>query len=120
MHAVLTKLKVVPGHLEGAQELAGSLIMPAYVENGARGAFVLASCDRTELVVLVLYRTRSEAETVESSEQVRAIRCNWDTCLLEPPVAQHLDVLLGTTSTAPTQELSSDIMSVLAELTRAL
>lgn len=120
MHAVLTRLKVISGHLEEAQELAGSLIMPAYVENGARGAFVLAACDRTELVVLVLYRTRSEAEMIDASEQVKAIRCHWDSCLLEPPVTRHFDALLGTTSTAPAQELSGDVVAMLTELTRAL
>jgi hypothetical protein len=120
MHAVLTRLKAAPGKLNEVKALAANLITPAYVEHAARGAYILASCDCDELLVLVLYATRAEADDIESSEAIRSLRGCWQDLLVGPPTSEAFDVLVATTGSAPGPPLSGDILTLLADLTRAL
>ena len=120
MHAVLTRLKALPGELAQVKALAADLIMPAYVENAARGAYILGSCHCDEVVVLVLYATQAEAELIECGEAMRSLRDNWQLVLAAPPTSEAFEVLVATTSSAPDQPLGGDILAYLSDLTRAL
>ena len=120
MHAVLTRLTAAPGRLDEVKALAADLTMPAYVENTARGAYVLANCDRAEILVLVLYATRAEAESIESHETLRSLRAERRYLLLCDPTTEAFEVLAGTLGSAPGQPLSGDVLAFLSEINRAL
>ncbi|HET6314629.1 MAG TPA: hypothetical protein VFH60_12410 [Chloroflexia bacterium] len=120
MHAVLTRLKALPGEMDRVKALAADLTMPAYVENAARGAFILASCHCDEVLVLVLYATQPEAEMIECGEALRFLRDNWQLVLAEPPTSEAFEVLAGMTGGAPGKPLSGDIRAFLSDLTRSL
>lgn len=120
MHAVLTRLKALPGELDHVKALAADLIMPAYVENAARGAFILTSCHCDEVLVLVLYATQAEAEMIECGEAMRSLRDNWQLVLAAPPTSEAFEVLAGMTGGAPGQHLGGDILAFLSDLTRSL
>ena len=120
MHAVLTRLKSVPGEIEQVKALAANLIMPAYVENAARGAFILGSRHCDEVLVLVLYATQAEAEMVECGEAMRSLRDNWQLVLAAPPTSEAFEVLAATTASAPGPPLSGDVLAFLSDLTRSL
>lgn len=120
MHAVLTRLKAESGKIDQVKALAADLIMPSYVENAARGAYILASCDQDELLVLVLYTTRAEAEAIEGGEAMRSLRDNWQSLLSCPPTTESFEVLVGTTKSAPRPPLSGDTLAFLSDLSRSL
>lgn len=120
MYAAITTLRFAPGKAEAASEMFGSLVMPAYAERAARGAWIFTRPEDSSAIVIVLYETRSEAEAADEQEafaQVMASDCG---ILAEPPRREVYYVTMGTTSKAPSQPLSSDILSLLAEVSRAL
>ncbi|MEA2573488.1 MAG: hypothetical protein QOH93_786 [Chloroflexia bacterium] len=120
MHAVLTRLAAAPGKFDEVKALAAGLIMPAYVENAARGAYILANCERAEVLVLVLYATQAEADCVESGEALRSLRDNCRHLLVCGPTTEAFEVLVATTSSAPGPALSVDILAYLSQVSRAL
>ncbi|MDQ5825640.1 MAG: hypothetical protein M3441_15720 [Chloroflexota bacterium] len=120
MHAVLTRLSAAPGRFDEVKALAADLVMPAYVEHTARGAYILASCERAQVLVVVLYATQAEADSIESGEALRALRENYQHLLACAPTAEAFEVLAGTTGSAPGPPLNSDILSFLSEISRTL
>jgi hypothetical protein len=120
MHAVLTRLTAVPGRFDEVKALAADLVMPAYVEHAARGAYILASCERAEVLVLVLYATQTEAESIESGQALRALREDYRHLLSCAPTTEAFQLLVGTTGSAPGPPLNGDILSFLAEISRTL
>jgi hypothetical protein len=120
MHAVLTRLKAAPGKLDEVKAMAADLIMPAYVENTARGAYILESCGGAELIPIVLYATYAEAEAIELGETIGKLRGGWQPLLAEAPCVEMFEVLVGTTASAPGRPLSGDILTLLSDLSRAL
>ncbi len=120
MHAVLTRLTAAPGRFEEVKALAANLIMPAYVENAARGAYILASCERDEVVVVVVYATKAEAECVEGGAALRSLREGCRPLLVCGLTTEAFEVLVGTTGSAPGTPLSSDLLSFLSHVSRSL
>lgn len=120
MHAVLTRLKAAPGKFDEVKAIAADLIMPAYVEDAARGAYILERCGGAELVTIVLYGTYAEAEAIEAGEAMGRLRDGWQSLLAEAPCVEMFEVLVGTTASAPGRPLSGDILALLSDLSRAL
>ncbi|MDQ3707133.1 MAG: hypothetical protein M3437_18290 [Chloroflexota bacterium] len=120
MHAVLTRLSAAPGRFDEVKALAADLVMPAYVEHAARGAYMLASCERAEVLVVVLYATRAEADSVESGEALQALHEGCRHLLACAPTSEAFEVLAGTTGRAPGSPLNGDILSFLSEISRTL
>ncbi len=120
MHAVLTRLAAAPGKLDEVKALAADLIMPAYVEHAARGAYILVSCHRAEVLVLVLYATQSEANSIEAAEALTSLRDNRAHLLACAPVSESFEVLAGTAGSAPGPAMNADILAFLSEISRSL
>ncbi len=120
MHAVLTRLTSAPGKFGEVKSLAANLIMPAYVEKAACGAYILANSECDEVLVLVLYASRAEADAIEGGETMRSLRDKWQLLLSRPPTTESFEVLVGTTGSAPGPPLGGDILSFLSDVTRSL
>jgi hypothetical protein len=120
MHAVLTRLKSAPGKVDDVKSLAADLIMPAYVAKAARGAYIFASGECDEVLVLVLYASRAEADAIEGGDAMRSLRDNWQLLLSRPPTTESFEVLAGATGSAPARPLGGDILSFLSDVTRSL
>ncbi len=120
MHVVLTRLTAAQGRFDEVKALAADLIMPAYVDNVARGAYILADCDRSAVMVIVLYASRAEADCIESGEALRSLRDNSRHLLACGPIIESFEVLAGTTAGAPGPPLNGDILSFLSEVSRSL
>jgi hypothetical protein len=120
MYAVLTRLTAEPGKLDEVKALAAHFIMPAYVENAATGAYILASCDRPEVLVIVLYATQAEVECIESGEALRSLRDDNRLLLTSAPTIEVFEVLVGTTGSAPGPALNENVLAFLSDISRAL
>ncbi|MDQ3930486.1 MAG: hypothetical protein M3328_15250 [Chloroflexota bacterium] len=123
MFAAITLLKLLPGRAEGAAELFGSLVMPAYAERSARGAWIFTHPEDNRAMVIVMYDTREAAEAREEKDAVEAVmEAHCDT-LAEPPRREVFYVAMGTMSGPPPPALaplSGDILSLLAEVSSSL
>ena len=129
MYAAITNLKLLPGNTENAAELFASLVMPGYAEGVSRGAWVFTNAEDNRAMAVVLYETREAAEAREEKKAFeQAIEAN---CIMlaEPPRRDVFFVAMGTMAGAPAPAricepslppLSGDIMSLLAEVSRAL
>ncbi|HEX8599820.1 MAG TPA: hypothetical protein VF952_15060 [Chloroflexia bacterium] len=120
MHAVIIRLTAAPGRFDDVKALAADLVMPAYVERTARGAYILTNCERAEVLVLVLYATQAEADSIESGEVLRSLRKNCLDLLACGPTTEAFEVLVGTMSSAPGSSLNGDLLAFLSEISRTL
>lgn len=120
MHAVLTRLLAAPGRFDEVKALAADLVMPAYVEHSARGAYIFAGSQRAEVLVLVLYATQAEADSTESGEALPGLRENYRHLLTCSPIIEAFEVLASTMGSAPGPPLSGDVLSFLSEISRSL
>src|SRR5438309_7293754 len=85
MYAAITTVNFLPGKAEAGSELFGSLVMPAYAEHVARGAWIFTHPEDNRAIAIVLYDSREAAEAGEEKEaveQVMQAHCNM---LAEPP-----------------------------------
>ncbi len=123
MYAAITQLKFLPGKAEAAADLFGSLVMPAYAEGVARGAWIFTHAEDDCAIVIVLYDNREVAEAEgekKAVEQVMQAHCN---LLAEPLRRKVYYVAMGTVSGSPGPSLpalSGDILSLLDEVSRSL
>src|SRR5438477_8549419 len=116
MYAAITLLKFLPGDATRSAELFGSLVMPAYAERVARGAWIFSRPEDNGAIVIVLYDTREEAEAEEEKKAVEETLAAHCTMLAEPHRREVYHVAMGTVAGAPLSPLSGDILSLLAEV----
>jgi hypothetical protein len=120
MYAAITQLRVLPGMFEEAQELFGSLVMPAYAERAARGAWIFSRAEEGAAIVVVLYETQQDAECGAEARLLDEMAERWAHALAEPPSRKVWQVTLAATTGAPLCKLSGDILQLLSQVTRAL
>lgn len=124
MYAAITTLKFQPGSAEDASELLSSLVMPAYAERMARGAWIFTRPEECSAIVIVMYDCKETAEAgLEKAAVDEVLTCDM---LAQPLRREVFHVAMGTMSSAPPAAapslapLSGDILSLLAEVSRAL
>lgn len=128
MYAAITHLTFQPGRTEEASELFGSMVMPAYAEGVARGAWIFTHAEDNRAIVIVLYSTREEAEVAKEQEAMDEVLKAKGDLLSESPRREVFFVAMGASaathanepSCSSLQPLSGDILSLLAEVSRSL
>ena len=129
MYAAITSLKFHPGKAEAAVELFGSLVMPAYAQHVARGAWIFTRPEDNRAIAIVLYNTKEAAEAGVEKQAVMEVMNAHGDLLAEPPRREVFHVAMGTVSGAPDPAspssdglppLGNDILSLLADVSRSL
>ena len=127
MYAAITLLKFAPGETSGQGEAAGeifaSLVMPAYAEQVARGAWIFTRPDEGRAIVIVLYESLEAAEVGEEKRALEEVMEAHGSVLAEPPRREVYCVAMGTVTGSPSSALaplSGDILSLIEDVSRSL